>query len=128
MCQKLNFTKTIKMGENYILNKISIDKLISIGNHEEQSFIMQKNEIAKLQDMIELCHFDIFFLFINQLIKVVRILERKNLPNRDLENYAVLYGIKGLSLKINGELITENSIREEYFQPARISENVLIFE
>lgn len=127
MCQTLNFTKTIKMGENYIANKSSIDKLISIGNHEEQYFILQKCEITKFQDMIELYHFDIFFLFINQLIKLIRILENKNLANKNLEDYSVLYGIKGLSLKINDDLITENSIREEYDIPARISENILYF-
>jgi hypothetical protein len=59
-----------------------------------------------------------FIIFVHELIHVVRRFE--GIP-RDDEEESTIYGITGKSLILDGELITENTIRREWGMPPRIS-------
>lgn len=99
------------------LSKITKD----IYNYKETSHILTENHINQLEELIKYKQDDYFFLFVNQLIKIVRKFEFKRLNENLLEDASIVYGLKGFSLYIDQNLITENTIRKEWHDVARIS-------
>jgi len=93
----------------------------NIFEYKESNFVFSPKYMTELEELIEFKDEDIFSFFVNQIIKVLRFYEKIKLKEDILENAAIIYGINGLSLKINNNLITENVIRKEWNKLPRIS-------
>lgn len=103
---------------------LSLSKLTTdIYNYKETSHLLTENHINQLEELIKYKQQDYFFLFVNQLIRIIRKLEYKKINETLLEDASIVYGIKGFSYYINENLITENTIRKEWNDVARISNN-----
>jgi len=103
---------------------LSLSKLTKdIYNYNETAHILTENHINQLDELIKYKQQDFFFLFVNQLIKIIRKFEFKKVNETLLEDASIVYGLKGFSYYINQHLITENTIRKEWNDVARISNN-----
>lgn len=90
-------------------------------NYKETNFLLSTKNFTELTELIEYTNEDFLSLFVNQIIRLLRLFAGIKLNQKDLEDGSVIYGINGFSLKIDDELITENVIRKEWNKPSRIS-------
>jgi hypothetical protein len=97
--------------------------LVALSKYKELKTKMDLNEEKRPKIKHFSCYTrqSFFMTFAHELIHCLRYFE--GIHDKYLEEEATIYGIEGKSLKVEGEIITENTIRREFGLLPRISHN-----
>ena len=116
----LNNTDNESLTTIFKENKRIFDKLLFISNYQESYNIINSNEIEYLNKILTTNEQHIFFHFIHTLIKIVRFMFNMKSKDATVEKASIIHGIRGLTLIIDDEIITENAVRQGYNSPPRV--------
>ena len=115
---------------NYFINVESIENKNNIKKNIASTFLRCEpfilpitfNELMPYKNSIYYTPQTYFIMFVHELIHAIRFFEKIHLDTQEEED-ATIYGIVGKTLILDGNHITENTIRREWNKPPRISHN-----